>query len=95
VRWSDLLVTLTLTTGVAVAAAVTLDIPALLAETKQVTGRATCRTVDLAMLAYVAEYDRLPVEAADVQQYVRGDVSEYRIVNGRAAGPGCTPTPPR
>jgi hypothetical protein len=26
---------------------------------------------------------------SDVQPYVRGDISAYRIVRGKATGPGC------
>ena len=50
---------------------------------------ADCRAVDAAIVAYVAEHASAPAGVEQLRPYVRGDVSAYRIVHGRAAGPGC------
>ena len=50
---------------------------------------ADCRTVDAAIVAYLAEHASAPTGVEQLKPYVRGDVSAYRIVHGRAAGPGC------
>jgi hypothetical protein len=56
---------------------------------EQVADRATCRTVDQAIVGYLTMNDRPPRSIADLRPYVRGDISAYRIAGGRAAGPGC------
>ena len=55
-----------------------------------VASQATCRTVDSAIVAYVALNDEAPKRIDDLTEYVSGDITAYRIVNGMAAGPGCT-----
>jgi hypothetical protein len=57
---------------------------------RQVANRASCRTVDSAIVAYVALYDEGPKRIADLADFVDGDITAYRIVDGVAAGPGCT-----
>lgn len=74
------------TTGTAWAA---LDLPRLRADATTVAARASCRTVDTAIVAYTVDHDAPPVEIAQVEPYVLGDVSGYRIAGGVAAGPGC------
>ncbi|GAA2580656.1 hypothetical protein GCM10010435_67470 [Winogradskya consettensis] len=86
-------------TEAAMAAAVTLSIggvsyavlnsDALTARTQQVANAVSCRTVDEAIVAYVAQNDRTPTRLSQLRAYVKGDISAYRIVNGVAAGPGC------
>jgi hypothetical protein len=56
---------------------------------REVAARATCRSVDTAVAAYVAVYDEPPQRIADLAGWVKGDISAYRIVDGVAAGPGC------
>jgi hypothetical protein len=56
---------------------------------KTVADKATCRAVDEAIIGYLAVHDRAPRSIADLQPYVKGDISAYRIVRGVAAGPGC------
>lgn len=56
---------------------------------REVAAEATCRTVDSAITAYVALHDEDPASIADVEEFVKGDISAYSIVNGMAAGPGC------
>ncbi|MET0425166.1 MAG: hypothetical protein ABW046_14870 [Actinoplanes sp.] len=51
--------------------------------------QATCRTVESAIVAYVGVHDRPPASVAQLADYVDGDITAYRIVRGRAAGPGC------
>jgi hypothetical protein len=84
---------------VALAAAITVSIsgvsyvalsPADLGDTAQgVAGEATCRAVETAIVAYAAQHDAVPTAIAQLRPLVRGDLSAYRIVDGRAAGPGC------
>ena len=50
---------------------------------------ADCRTVDTAIVAYLARNDVAPAGIDQIKPYVRADVSAYRIVNGQATGPGC------
>jgi hypothetical protein len=54
-----------------------------------VADRAECRAVDGAIAAYLVDHDRSATVIADVQPYLRGDISAYRIVDGLATGPGC------
>jgi hypothetical protein len=81
--------TMVITTGSAATATVALDLPTMLAQTRAVATGATCRSVNIAILGYVAEHDRTPVSIADLAPYTRGDISAYRIVGGVASGPGC------
>jgi hypothetical protein len=54
-----------------------------------VADQATCRTVDQAIVAYAAVNGAPARSVNDLKPYVRGDISEYRISRGVAAGPGC------
>ena len=54
-----------------------------------IADRATCRVVNQAIVAHAAVTGEAPRTMADLSDYVEGDVSAYRIVAGRAAGPGC------
>ena len=54
-----------------------------------VANQASCHTVDEAIVGYVALHDTTPTTIKQLQPWVRGDISAYRIVKGRAAGPGC------
>ncbi|MFF5081559.1 hypothetical protein ACFY36_31305 [Actinoplanes sp. NPDC000266] len=56
---------------------------------QSVADRATCRTVDAAIVAYVGINGTAPTSITEVADFVKGDVSAYRIVKGQAAGPGC------
>ncbi|MEV4642056.1 hypothetical protein AB0J80_32380 [Actinoplanes sp. NPDC049548] len=55
----------------------------------KVAQQVSCRTVDDAIVAYVAQHNRTPARTADLKPYVKGDISAYRIVRGQASGPGC------
>jgi hypothetical protein len=57
--------------------------------TQRVADRASCRTVDEAILGYVAQHGTAPTKIGQLQPWVKGDISAYRIVKERAAGPGC------
>ncbi len=84
---------------VAMAAAITVSIAGVsyaalntegIRETAEtVAGQASCRTVDEAIAGYVAQHGTAPTAIPQLQPWVRGDISAYRIVAGRAAGPGC------
>jgi hypothetical protein len=60
-------------------------------QAQTVADRADCRAVNAAIVAYVAEKNVAPHLITDVEPYVLGDISAYRIVGGLAAGPGCDP----
>lgn len=62
---------------------------------REVASQATCRTVDSAIVAYVALHDEAPRRIADLADFVDGDITAYRIVDGLAAGPGCRAHPRR
>jgi hypothetical protein len=57
--------------------------------TQMIADHATCRVVDQSIVAYLAVTGEAPRTMADLRDYVEGDVHAYRIVAGRAAGPGC------
>lgn len=61
----------------------------LKADTQVVADRATCRTVETAIVGYIALNDADPTSITQLAAYVDGDISAYSIVDGRAAGPGC------
>ena len=54
-----------------------------------VAAQADCRAVNEAIVAYVSVNDRDPRSVDQLRDYVKGDISAYRIVRGMAAGPGC------
>ncbi|WP_433359738.1 hypothetical protein ACQPZX_25490 [Actinoplanes sp. CA-142083] len=58
-------------------------------QAQAVADRASCRTVDAAIIAYVGLHDEPPATIADLKGFVKGDITAYRIVDGVAAGPGC------
>jgi hypothetical protein len=68
-------------------AALNTSVPVQRAQT--VAAAADCRTVDIAIVAYLAQNGVAPTTIAEIQPFVRGDISVYRIVHGLAAGPGC------
>ena len=45
--------------------------------------------VEQAIVAYLAQHDAAATSVRQLQPFVQGDISAYRIVRGRAAGPGC------
>ena len=64
--------------------------PAAVQHTAQATAdRASCRTVNDAIVAYLALNDTAPTSIAQLKPYVLGDITAYRIDRGLAAGPGC------
>jgi hypothetical protein len=92
-------------TEIAMAAAITvslggasyaaLNTEALTGTARTVAEQADCRAVDTAIVGYLAENGVMPHQIADVEPYVSGDISAYRIVDGLAAGPGCDPVTTR
>jgi hypothetical protein len=78
-----------ITLGTVATAAVSMDVPALSRQAESTVARANCRSVDTAIIAYVSEWEVLPAALKDVKPYVQGDVTAYRIVAGKAVGPGC------
>lgn len=85
----EVALTLAVTLGAAAAGVTAMD-PARLQDAAEVAASAaTCRSVDNAIAAYIAEQDVLPTRLFEIQRYVRGDISAYRIDRGHAVGPGC------
>jgi hypothetical protein len=62
----------------------------LQSRTQVVADKATCRTVDTAIVGYLMNNGTAPTSIRQLKDYVSGDISRYRIVDGVAAGPGCT-----
>jgi hypothetical protein len=59
------------------------------ADARAVADKATCRTVDTAIVGFIAVNEADPTSITQLKPYIDGDISRYRIVGGRAAGPGC------
>ena len=62
---------------------------ALTDRAQTVADAATCRTVESAVVAYIAQHDVGPRSIQDLKPYVQGDISKYRLQGGLPAGPGC------
>ncbi|MFI1996057.1 hypothetical protein [Actinoplanes sp. NPDC020271] len=77
------------TVSVAGSSYVALNPDKLTADAKAVADKATCRTVDTAIVGFVAVNETDPTSIAQLRPYVDGDITRYRIVGGRASGPGC------
>lgn len=88
-KLTEVAITLAVTLGVAAAALTAMD-PARLQDEAEVTvSAATCRSIDNAISAYIAEQNVVPTQLSEIRKYVRGDISAYRIDRGNAVGPGC------
>ncbi|WIM98989.1 hypothetical protein ACTOB_002617 [Actinoplanes oblitus] len=59
------------------------------AQARLVANKATCRTVNTAIVGFIAMNGTDPTSITQLRPYVDGDISRYRIVKGVAAGPGC------
>jgi len=66
-----------------------LNMSAVTGTAQRTADAATCRTVNTAITAYVALHDEPPQQIADLEPFVIGDITAYRIERGVAAGPGC------
>ncbi|MET8153935.1 hypothetical protein ACIBSW_34810 [Actinoplanes sp. NPDC049668] len=66
-----------------------LNVDGISGSTRAVADQASCHTVDAAVVAFVAQHGTAPTTIKQLAPYVKGDISAYRIVGGRAAGPGC------
>ncbi|WP_246607243.1 hypothetical protein [Paractinoplanes toevensis] len=66
-----------------------LDPAELVAHARVVANQASCRTVDTAIVAYVALNDAQPESIDDLAGYVKGDITAYSVAGGVATGPGC------
>ena len=86
---SELAMAAAITVSVGGLSYVALNPAALTERAESVADRATCRTVDQAIVAYVALNGTQPRSVRDLESYVKGDIADYRIVGGVAAGPGC------
>ncbi|GAA2700125.1 hypothetical protein [Actinoplanes palleronii] len=77
------------TLGISGASYSALNPQKLEAQARIVADSATCRTVDTAIVGFIAVNGTDPTSVAQLRPYVKGDISRYRIVKGVAAGPGC------
>ncbi|MBB4750815.1 hypothetical protein [Actinoplanes lobatus] len=59
------------------------------ARAQVVADQANCRTVETAIVGYVMNNGVAPTSVRQLGDYVSGDISRYRIVGGKPAGPGC------
>jgi type II secretory pathway pseudopilin PulG len=89
VTLTEITMTAVVTLGTVASAAVSVNMPALTRQSEATADQVTCRAVDTAIMAYYTEQQALPTVIADVTPYLQGDVSAYRVVSGRADGPGC------
>jgi hypothetical protein len=89
VRLTHVSVTAVVTLGISAASYAALNPAVLQKRATTVAEQATCRTVNDAIVVYAGVNERMPRTAADLAVYVKGDISAYRIIDGKAAGPGC------
>ncbi|BFU44459.1 hypothetical protein KRMM14A1004_26960 [Krasilnikovia sp. MM14-A1004] len=92
---TELAMAAAITVGVGGASYAAMDVQGLTRSAEAVAERATCRAVDEAIVAYYAQEGKVAQRLAELQPFVQGDISAYRIRDGRAAGPGCPPRTPR
>jgi hypothetical protein len=85
----EAVVAATVTVSIAGVSYATFTSDTLMRRTDVVVDAADCRAVETAIVGYLAENGVAPASIEQLEPYVRGDVSTYRIVNGRATGPGC------
>jgi hypothetical protein len=91
VTLTEMTMVATITLGTVASAAMTMDVPAMSKDAQATVSLANCRQVNTAILAFYAERQAQPTSLADVDPYVQGDISAYRVVRGKAVGPGCKP----
>ncbi len=88
-RVIESVVVLAVTLGAVASAANGMDVPVMTEQARRVAAQETCRSVELAVVAFAGERGHPPADIGQVRAYLRGDVSAYRIVDGAADGPGC------
>jgi hypothetical protein len=89
VNVTEMAIAAAVTLGTVATAAISVNSPALTRQAESTAAVANCRAVDTAILAFYAERQVQPTGLQDIKPYVRGDITEYRIVAGTAVGPGC------
>jgi hypothetical protein len=89
VHLSEIAMAAAITVSVAGVSYAALNTDGLRSSAETVANQASCRAVDEGILGYVAQHGTAPTAIRQIQPWVRGDVTAYRIVQGRAAGPGC------
>jgi hypothetical protein len=89
VQISEAAVAAVVTVSIAGASYLAFNSDALVRRTEVVAASAECRSVDTAIVAYLDRHGVVPAGIDQLKPYVRGDISAYRIVDGRATGPGC------
>ncbi|WP_229073200.1 hypothetical protein [Actinoplanes sp. DH11] len=88
-RLAEMAMTMALTVGISGVSYVAYNPEKLKGDAQTVADRATCRTVDTAIVGYVSVNGEAPTSIEQLYGWVRGDISAYRIKEGLAAGPGC------
>jgi hypothetical protein len=89
VNLTESVVVAAITLSVSVSAYAALNHSGLIHRAEVTADRASCRSVDLAISAYVEQKGAPPTTVADLQPFVRGDIAKYRVVRGAVVGPGC------
>jgi hypothetical protein len=93
-RLTEVVMSMGVALGGLAAAVHVLDLPVLSQRSERVATTASCRAVNLAILAYASRTDTVPTHVEQVRPWVTGDVSAYRLVDGVATGPGCPTSTP-
>ena len=86
---SEVAMTAAITVSIAGVSYAALNTDGVRSTATTVAQQASCRSVDQAIVGYLAEHGTAPIEIKQLQPLVKGDISAYRIVQGRAVGPGC------
>ena len=79
------------TMGVAASAYVAMDSSGLIHRAEATADKASCRSVEMAVLKFVDVRGTTPTVLNDLRPYVSGDITGYRIERGVVVGPGCVP----
>jgi hypothetical protein len=89
VNLSEVAMAAAITVSVAGVSYATFNVDAVTGSAREVADRATCRAVYQAIVGYVAQNGTAPKTIEQVEPWVRGDITAYRIVGGDPTGPGC------
>ncbi|OJF11520.1 hypothetical protein [Couchioplanes caeruleus] len=88
-KLSEVAMAAAITVSIAGVSYATLNTKSVTRATTEVAQQVSCRTVDEAIVAYEARHHAAPTRVAQLAPFVKGDISAYRITDGRTTGPGC------
>lgn len=86
---SEVAMAAAITVSVAGVSYAAFNVDGLSGSTRTVADQASCHSVEGAVVAFVAQHNAPPTTIKQLGPYLKGDISAYRIVAGRATGPGC------